>query len=150
MTTPAPQPATGTVVVDTSGSPNLLVRVAWFLLVGWWATFFLTTAAVLLALTVVGIPGSIYLMNRIPAAMTLKLGKQALHITTGEDGRQTLAVVRPQQRPFWQRAVWYVLVGWLATTLWLYLAWFACLTILGLPLGFWMYGATGKLLTLKR
>jgi len=35
-------------------------------------------------------------------------------------------------------------------SIWLVLAWLFAITVIGLPLSFWMYGATGKVQTLRR
>jgi len=47
------------------------------------------------------------------------------------------------------RAVWFLLVGWWATGIWLGVAWFLNVTIVGLPLGIKMINATPKVLSLK-
>ena len=47
------------------------------------------------------------------------------------------------------RAVWFLLVGWWATGIWLGIAWFLNVTILGIPLGIKMINATPKVLSLK-
>ena len=47
------------------------------------------------------------------------------------------------------RAVWFLLVGWWATGIWLGIAWFLNVTIIGLPLGIKMINATPKVLSLK-
>jgi uncharacterized membrane protein YccF (DUF307 family) len=47
------------------------------------------------------------------------------------------------------RAVYFVLVGWWVTGIWLGVAWFLNLSIIGLPLGIKMVNKTPKVLTLK-
>ncbi|MBP1987341.1 YccF domain-containing protein [Halolamina salifodinae] len=47
------------------------------------------------------------------------------------------------------RAVWFLLVGWWATGIWLGVAWFLNVTIVGLPLGIKMINVTPKVLSLK-
>lgn len=47
------------------------------------------------------------------------------------------------------RAVWFLLVGWWATGIWLGVAWFLNVTIIGLPLGIKMINVTPKVLSLK-
>lgn len=47
------------------------------------------------------------------------------------------------------RAVWFLLVGWWATGIWLGVAWFLNVTIVGLPLGIKMVNVTPKVLSLK-
>ena len=139
-----------TFIIDTQNEPSLVIRILWFVFIGWWAVGAVSVIAYFVALTIIGLPLSFWLMNRIPVAATLKKSRQRLIVTTGNDGAPTLVVDRPVQRPWWQRTLWYLLVGWWATAVWLALAWLLCISILGLPLAFWMYGATGKVLTLKR
>lgn len=47
------------------------------------------------------------------------------------------------------RAAWFLLVGWWATGIWLGVAWFLNVTIVGLPLGIKMINVTPKVLSLK-
>lgn len=47
------------------------------------------------------------------------------------------------------RAVWYLFIGWWATGLWLSVAWFLNVTIVGLPLGLKMISMVPKVLSLK-
>ncbi|MFW5911099.1 MAG: YccF domain-containing protein [Halolamina sp.] len=47
------------------------------------------------------------------------------------------------------RAVWFLLVGWWATGIWLGIAWFLNVTIIGLPLGIKMINMTPMVLSLK-
>jgi uncharacterized membrane protein YccF (DUF307 family) len=47
------------------------------------------------------------------------------------------------------RAIWYVLVGWWLTGLALAGGYLAGLTVIGLPLAFWLFNRTGTLLTLR-
>jgi len=48
------------------------------------------------------------------------------------------------------RAVWFVFVGWWLTGLWLSVAWFLNVTIIGLPLGITMINKVPLVLSLKR
>lgn len=120
------------------------------MLVGWWLSFVTITLITLLNLTIIGIPLALWLANRIPQVATLKLDRSYHVATLDSDGRVAVTVTRPSQRPFWQRALWYILVGWWLTTIALYVAWILSISILGLPLAFPIFSAAGKLLTLKR
>ena len=47
------------------------------------------------------------------------------------------------------RIIWFVFVGWwVSVFIWLPLAFVACITIIGLPVGLWMFGKTWKIATL--
>ena len=137
-----------TVAVRESPQPNILIRALWFIVVGWWLSGLATFLAVLLQLTIIGIPAAVYIINRIPQATTLK-SSQTVTVAEGE-GVVRVGFSDRQQLSWWIRAIYYVLVGWWAVSLWLVVAWVAGLTILLLPLSFWMYGAAGKVQTLRR
>jgi uncharacterized membrane protein YccF (DUF307 family) len=50
---------------------------------------------------------------------------------------------------FLLRAVYFVLVGWWATLVWINVAWALNATIIGLPLGLWMINRVPQVLTLR-
>ena len=139
---------TSTIVTMESPEPNLLIRAVWFFVVGWWLSGLAISLAVLLQLTIIGIPAAVYIINRIPQATTLKSSRTAI-VTEGE-GVARVGFSDREQRSWLVRAIYYVLVGWWAVSLWLVVAWAAGLTIVLLPLSFWMYGAAGKVQTLRR
>ncbi len=61
----------GAVVGTTRRQPSLLVRAVYFLLVGWWASGLWTSVAYTLALTVIGLPVSIWMLQRLPFVVSL-------------------------------------------------------------------------------
>ena len=137
------------VVMADAPEPNLVVRVLWFIAIGWWLSGLAALLAILLQLTILGIPAAIWVINRIPQITTLKSSRK-LQIATGEGGMAMVGHADRQQRRWWVRALYYILVGWWAVSIWMTLAWVATLTLILMPLGFWMYGATGKVQTLRR
>ncbi|WP_135303473.1 YccF domain-containing protein [Haloarcula amylovorans] len=48
------------------------------------------------------------------------------------------------------RALWFLLVGWWATGIWLSVAWLLNVTIIGIPLGIWLINQVPMILSLKR
>jgi len=107
---------------------SLLVRAAYFLLVGWWLTLLAINVAWILNVTVVLLPLGIKIINRVPYLLSLK----RRDTDVGADGtaRTSLLV----------RAVYFVLVGWWASLLWANVAWALCVTVVGIPVGVWMFG----------
>ncbi len=151
--TPAAPPAQSrpaTTIAVEQGGPNLLIRIVWFIFVGWWLTGIVNAIAWFLNVTIIGLPLGLYLINRIPAVATLKSSKKEILVTVDGSGMQNVAVARPEQMPWWQRAIYFILVGWWFSGVWMLLAWLSTITIILIPLGFWMYGAVGKITTLKR
>ncbi len=62
--------------------------------------------------------------------------------------RQTVTTA-PSGPHFLLRVVWYLLVGWWLTGISLAIGYLAGLTIIGLPLAFWIFNRTGTILTLR-
>ena len=60
------------------------------------------------------------------------------------------AVRGEEQCPFLLRAVYCILIGWWFSGLWMAAAYVALISIVGIPLAFWMYGRIGALTTLFR
>jgi uncharacterized membrane protein YccF (DUF307 family) len=106
---------------------SIVVRAIYFLLVGWWLTLLAINVAWLLNVTVILLPVGVKIINRVPYLLTLKRRDTGLDA----DGvAQTSLLVR---------AVYFVFVGWWASLIWANVAWFLCVTIIGLPFGIWMF-----------
>ena len=54
-----------------------------------------------------------------------------------------------KELPFLVRAVWFFVLGWELTAVWIVAAWAFNLTIIGLPVGLWMINRVPQVLTLK-
>lgn len=106
----------------------LLVRVLWFVFVGWWLTPIVVNVAWALNVTVILIPLGIKLVNLVPTALTLS-EPRSLSEPESARGQPSLLV----------RAVYFVLVGWWLSFAWANVATFFALTIVGLPVAFWMF-----------
>ncbi len=53
------------------GQRSLLVRAVYFVLIGWWLSWLWANIAVVLAVTIVGLPVAIWMLNRLPAVVSL-------------------------------------------------------------------------------
>ncbi len=125
-------------------APNLLIRTLWFVLIGWWLGGVLTAIAWFLFVTIIGLPLGLYIVNRLPTAMTLRPQEQQFRVENG------IAVQGQEQLPFLLRALYFFLIGWWLTGVWMAAA-YACLTtIILLPVSFWMYNRIGAVTTLYR
>jgi uncharacterized membrane protein YccF (DUF307 family) len=58
-------------------------------------------------------------------------------------------IVREPGVPLLLRIIYFFLFGWWATGVWINVAWFLNLTIIGLPLGVWMLNRVPQVLTLR-
>ena len=110
------------------GDRSLLVRALWFVVVGWWATPVVVNAAWLLNVTILGIPLGIKVLNFVPTVLSLKEPRAKSAPATAR-GQRSLVV----------RAVYFVFVGWWLSLLWAEVAAFLSITIVGLPVAYWMF-----------
>jgi len=53
-------------------SPPLPARIVWFILVGWWFSFFWVNLALILGVTVIFTPVAFWMVNKVPALLTLE------------------------------------------------------------------------------
>src|SRR5215210_652879 len=127
--------------VEGSG-PNLLLRVIYFVLIGWWLGALVSAVAWFLVAIVIGLPIGLWLINRLPTLITLRPQEQSWRL---EEGVLRQGEV---QHPFLLRAIYFLLIGWWLSGLWMALAYALLLTIVLLPVSFWMYGRIGAVTTL--
>lgn len=145
-----PQPGVNVIVAPPSG-PGFGVRAVWYIFIGWWLTGLVISLAYFCALTVIGLPVAFYLFNRIPVFLTLRGRSKTYQTTTSADGSTTyLSAVNVAQRPMWARALWFICVGWWLGAIWMSIAYFLCLIIIGLPLGIMMFNRIGGVMTLLK
>lgn len=140
-----------TVVVSPKKSgPGCLVQVLWFVFIGWWAGQVWIFIAWLLMLSVIGIPLGIMMMNKVPQVIALRGESTALTVTSV--GGETVVSVGGQvpQHNIILRAIYFLLIGWWLSAFWMELAYAICLTIIGLPVGFWMFDRVPALVSLRR
>jgi uncharacterized membrane protein YccF (DUF307 family) len=149
ITVAAPSPTV--VVVNQATGPGLLVRALYFLFIGLWLGFVCTELAWLLNLTIIGLPLGLLILNRLSQIMTLKLTTAGLQVSV----QNGVVVVQQGHRvlqPFLLRALYFLLIGWWLSLIWLNLAWaLAGFTLgLGLSLSFWMFNRAPAVTTLRR
>jgi uncharacterized membrane protein YccF (DUF307 family) len=132
------------VIVVASNGPGLLVRVVWFVFIGWWVGAIATSLAWLCLITIILLPIGLMVINRLPSIVTLRPQGQTWRWENGALVRGT------RQRPFMVRAVYYLAFGWWLSAVWLVTAYAAALTLVGLPLSFYMWGRAGAVTTLYR
>lgn len=128
-------------------NPNLILRILWFVLVGWWLGFWTIVAGYICLILIIPSPIGIALLDRLPRIMTLRA--PARTVTISADGVEDRHV---DQRSWLIRIPWLLLIGWWLGLLWLLAAYLiALLTFgLGLPISFWMFARAAKVITLYR
>ncbi len=146
------QPVTQVIVNTDSGGPGCLVQGLWFLFIGWWLGALWINLSWFLMLTVIGLPLAIFMINRISQIIALRSPRSSNQVVVTTQGGNTRVEIggRKPQINLLVRIVYFVLVGWWLSFIWMNLAYFFCAIIIGLPLGFWMFDRTPGVLTLKR
>lgn len=141
----------GGVSVETqSKSPSIVVRAVYFLLVGWWASGIWLSVAWFLTVTIIGAPLGIKMINWVPKIVSLKERQIATEVTQTREGSVTVTESASDQHSLLVRAVYFLLVGWWASGIWMSIAWVASITIVGLPLAIWMYSRLPYVVSLYR
>jgi uncharacterized membrane protein YccF (DUF307 family) len=115
----------------------LLARALWFVFIGLWAGQIWLVLAWLLNLTLIGLPLGLWMLNRMPQVMTLRPMPQ-----------RPVAAPPHSSANFAVRVIYFVLIGWWVSFLWMQLAWLAAATVIGLPLAFLMFERVATVTTL--
>ncbi|WP_224448150.1 YccF domain-containing protein [Haloprofundus salilacus] len=118
---------------------SLVVRALWFVFVGWWATPLVVNVAWFLTATVVLLPLGIKLTNLVPTVLSLK-----------EPRSRSAPEAARGQHSLFVRAVYFVFVGWWLSWFWANVAAFLAVTIVGLPVAYWMFNRLPYVTSLYR
>jgi uncharacterized membrane protein YccF (DUF307 family) len=127
----------------------LLLRIIYFFLFGWWATGVWINVAWFLNATILGLPVGLWMLNRVPMVLTLRPSKQMLVAQERREGVVWQVEGLPQ-RPWPIRLIYFVLIGWWLSWLWANAAWIISATVIGLPLGIWLFNRLPGVTTLMR
>jgi uncharacterized membrane protein YccF (DUF307 family) len=100
--------------------------------------------------TIVGIPLGIWLINRLPTVLTLRPRSRTWTIGQDAEGRTVVSERGRPQVAWLNRGIWFLLVGWWASGLWMGLAWLIQLTIIGIPVALLMFNRTPFIASLYR
>lgn len=123
-----------------------LLRAFYFIFIGIWLSGIWATVAWILCITIIGMPLGLWMLNRLPQVSTLQPDRNDLYITA--DGKIYQAQV--EQHNIIIRAIYFLLIGWWFSALWLAAAWALCSVVIGLPFGFWMMNRVPAVITLHR
>ena len=137
-------------VIVTRQNPGCLTQILWFALIGWWAGELWIAAAWFLMITIVGAPIGVAMLNRLPQVIALRGQAVGVEVTRVGQLEYTTTSTRVPQRNILLRALYFVLIGWWVSAIWMEAAYAVCLTIIGLPIGFWMFDKVPALVSLHR
>lgn len=142
---------TSSIQIEPEKGPGFLIRALYFIFVGLWLGGVWTAIAWVLIVTIIGLPLGLLMLNRLPQVMTLKPMRNNRYLVQ-VDGRWETRSVNKDQPSFLARALYFILIGWWFSALWLAFAWaISGITLgLGLPLAFWMFDRVPAVTTLSR
>lgn len=125
-----------------------LVRALWFFLLGWHLTLYWILIAWLLNITIIGLPLGVWMLNRVPVVLTLRLPQSYAVGQVGTGGSVYWRTTSASQPNLLLRILYFIVIGWWFSLLWSLAAWVLCITIIGLPLGVWMFNRLPNVTTL--
>jgi hypothetical protein len=99
--------------------------------------------------TILGLPLGVWMLNRVPQVLTLRPARQVV-MAYGRGEEMRIRTAGMPQHPWPIRLIYFVLIGWWLSWLWANVAWILSATIIGLPLGIWMFYRLPALTTLMR
>jgi uncharacterized membrane protein YccF (DUF307 family) len=136
---------------------SIATRAVWFIFIGWWASGIWLTVAWLLNLSLIGMPIGIKMINKIPWIVSLK--EPTIDVNADVDTEiiddESQVSIREQaqahdQRSIVLRGVYFLLIGWWASGVWMSIAWVFSVSIIGLPAAIWMYSKLPAVVSLYR
>ena len=130
-------------------SPNLFLRFLWFIFIGWWLSAFWMSVAWLFIVLIVTMPLGLIMVNKLPFLVSLKQASVDYQVAV-QGGITRIRQVEKQQASMLLRVFYFLLIGWWLSGVWMLLAWFLGLTIIGLPLTIIMYDRVPAVTTLRR
>lgn len=136
-------------VTREPGMP-LLLRVLWFFLVGWHVALAWILIAWFLNVTIIGLPAGLWMLNRVPLVLTLRMPRGYTVTEVGPDGTLRSRYRAAPQISWLFRFLYFVLVGWWFSLMWSLIAWLLCVSIIGLPFGILMLNRLPNVTTLMR
>lgn len=142
--------SSNSVVVETRRNPGCLLQLLWFAFIGIWLGQIWMVAAWVLMVTIIGIPLGVAMLNMLPKVYALREPAPKVRISRRQDGSLVEQEVDQPQVNIILRAIYFILVGWWLSALWMEAAYLLCTTIIGLPVGFWMFDRIPAVLSLKR
>ena len=98
--------------------PGCLVRVLYFIFIGWWFGLIWILGAWFFNLTIIGLPLGLAMINSIPQVMTLRPVRVQTTVVV-KDGAPVLRQTAVEQHPFLLRAIYFLVIGWWFSAIWL-------------------------------
>ena len=137
-------------VVVAEKNPGCMFQILWFAFIGWWLGQAWMVVAWILMVSIIGIPLGVMMLNLLPKVIALRDPTAHRLLLARPDGTISARPVTVPQVNFFLRALYFLLAGWWVSALWMEAAFAISLSIIGLPVGFWMFDRVPMLVSLRR
>ena len=137
-------------IVVSKQNPGWLLQLLWFALIGWWFGELWIAVAWFLTITVIGAPLGVTMLNILPQIIALRGHRTSVEIIRLDNRTIVKEYGHVPQRNIFLRIIYFILIGWWLSALWMEVAYALSLTIIGLPIGFWMFDRVPALVSLRR
>src|SRR3954469_15816138 len=108
-----------TTVEEVRAGPGCLTRAVYFLLIGWWLTGIWSALAWGLLASIIGLPIGVWMINRLPQVLALMPGRGIVVPGPDAAGHRTQGVSRAPEQPFLLRVIYFLLIGWWFSAIWM-------------------------------
>jgi uncharacterized membrane protein YccF (DUF307 family) len=125
-----------------SSSPSILIRALWFIFIGWEAAAVWLFVAWMLNASIIFLPFGLKMINWTPKVLTLKDVQKTIDNDSVDISNARVNIL--------VRAIYFLLVGWWISLVWMAIGYLLCLSIIGLPFGIWMLNRLPEVTTLYR
>ncbi len=132
-----------------NNQPNFVLRILWFIFVGWWVGLIWLHLAYVLCVSVIFLPIGLLMLNRLPMILTLHTSVREVTYYN-QHGRLGMSIQEPPQISIIIRALYFLLIGWWLGYLWAIAGYVLCFTIILIPLGILMLNSLPTVVTLRR
>ncbi len=136
-------------IIQRELGPGCLIQALWFVFIGWWLGAFAMVIAWLLNITILGLPLGMAILNNIPRILSLQPPRREI-LVTHSGGETRIRESSLPQRNFLLRTVYFIMIGWWWSAIWLIIAYLLCISIILIPLSLEMFRWTPFMTTLKR
>ena len=141
---------TGTVVIERQNNPGCLLQILWFAFIGVWLGQAWMAVAWFFMITIIGIPLGVAMLNMLPKVIALREPTRRVMVRRSQNGELYQREVETPQVNILLRALYFIFIGWWLSALWMEAAYAISLTIIGLPIGFWMFDRVPAVLSLQQ
>lgn len=135
--------------IQRSAGPGCLIQALWFVFIGWWLGALSIAAAWFFNITIIGLPLGMAILNNVPRVLSLQPPSKEYQVVQS-NGKTFVTATNLRQRNFLLRAVYFLLIGWWWSAVWLLTGYILCITVVLIPLSLQMFRLTPFMTTLKR